>query len=86
VSTEDSHLTLHIYTQDIENNTYLTSCIPNKKEPEILCSESFKLPPDGIINNWATSRFIHMQTLKEYHIAVYTTTKHYNLIIVDDVT
>jgi hypothetical protein len=26
-----------------------------------------------------------MTTLKSYHIAVYTTTKHYNRIIIDDV-
>lgn len=69
---------LIIYTQDLSNQTYVTSCKPNHHSIEIPCTESVEFLLEGQINNWATTRFFSQYTLQMHHIVAFTTTRHYN--------
>jgi len=40
---------------------------------------------EGEINNWATIRFVDRTSLKLHHVIAYTTVKHYNKFIVQDI-
>lgn len=52
----------------------------------MICNKTGTLDTDGQLNNWATSLFLSRYTMRYHHVAAYTTTKHYNKVIVDDVS
>ncbi len=77
---------LLLYSQDKLNKTYVTLCSPNHRQLDVICKDAIELPTKGQINNWATSLFWSRYTLQMHHITAYTTTLHYNKVVIDDVT
>lgn len=45
-----------------------------------------ELPTEGEVNNWATTLFFSRYTLQTHHIVAYTTRRHFNKVVVDDMS
>ena len=71
---------------DFINDTQVSLCRPSHHEMEVNYNFTAQFNPDGTLNNWATTIFTSRYTMRAHHVVSFTTTKHYNKLVVDDVS
>lgn len=73
-----------IYMQDVNNISYTSTCFPDHEKIPFNCSLTETKDLLGKINNWATTAFLSKSTSQRHHLVGYTTSRHYNVILIKD--
>lgn len=70
--------------QDNSNLTYISYCIPDHEEIDVICNETETKDLGGKVNNWATTFIDSVYTQQTHHLLAYTTLQYYNTIFLRD--
>ena len=73
-----------IYTQDNNNNTFISYCHPKHEDIEVSCNKTEVKDVGGKITNWATTMVKSSYTEEIHHLLAYTTGTFYNTIFLND--